>query len=176
SPWWDAPSSIISFCDKTDPSRPKVQSPEFGIWGPGSFDALRRVRHDEQGDVAVLPVLWRLANLHDPGGFGRVRGAVPFRKPGIPTDRAARDPGEAGVCPPTAHAGLRRPVRGRIPLPRPLARSRGHRCPPVHLHRDRLVLDDPPVAARGRRDVSQSETVTELRAGRGRTTPGPPAG
>src|SRR5439155_566878 len=63
-----------------------------------------------------------------------------------PTDRAARDPGEAGVCPPTAHAGLRRPVRGRIPLPRPRHRLLSEREP---AHGTAPVVGTDPRGARG---------------------------
>src|SRR5213593_3960522 len=91
---------------------------------PGSFDALRRVRHDEQGDLPVLPVLRGLLDHGRHGGGARYSREYRFvARP--PASVAPRRSPPAGVRPAAADARLRRPPRGGVLLPRP-----GHRLLP----------------------------------------------
>src|SRR5436309_7586310 len=91
---------------------------------PGSFDALRRVRHDEQGALPLLPVLRGLLDHGRHGGGARYSRKYRFvARP--PASVAPRRSPPAGVRPAAADARLRRPARGRVLLPRP-----GHRLLP----------------------------------------------
>src|SRR5439155_7958802 len=85
--------------------------------GPGSFAALRRVRHDEQGDLPLLPVLRGL--LDDGGHAGGARFSREYRFARPDASVAPRRSPPAGVRPTAADARLRRPLRGRVLLPRP---------------------------------------------------------
>src|SRR5207245_3180978 len=92
--------------------------------GPGTFNALRCMRYDEQGHVSILSVLRRSVD-HE---RRRSRG---------PPDRAARVVGSRPACEPrpadvhasAADARLRGPVRGRVLPARPRNRVVAQRPP-----------------------------------------------
>src|SRR2546425_12012723 len=73
------------------------------------------MRDDEQRDLPLLPVLW---GLFPPRGHGG--GPLTSGDPrAAPSSAARRRSPPAGVRPAAADARLRRPLRGRVLLPRP---------------------------------------------------------
>src|SRR2546422_430521 len=99
---------------------PKFKAPTL-VCGPGIGDALRRMRDDEQRDLPLLPVLRGLLDRGGHGGGARNSGDS---RSGRASAAPRRSP-PAGVRPAAADARLRRPLWGRVLLPRP-----GHRLLP----------------------------------------------
>src|SRR3989442_10937055 len=103
---------------------PKFKAPRL-VCGPGIADALRCMWHDEQGDLPLLPLLWGLLDHRRHGGGARDSGDSRIAHAAVAPSRSP----SAGVRPTAAHARLRRPVRGRLLLPRPGRRLLPERQP-----------------------------------------------